>query len=76
MSSFDISLVGTVFLRASHFLARNETVRNVYKKLFPLSAGRGVGGGRGTGPCPPWAPKAPFAIVRRPPIANVFTGKM
>ena len=35
----------------------------------------GWGGGLGHAP-PPWAPKAPFATVQRPPIANVFTGKI
>ena len=29
------------------------------------------------GHAPPlWTLKAPFAVVRRPPIVNVFTGKM
>ena len=36
---------------------------------------RGVGRGHWAMTLP-WVPKAPFAIVRRPPIANVFTGKM
>ena len=37
---------------------------------------RGVGRGALLHALPPWAPKAPFAIVWRPPIANVFTGNM